>query len=34
MGHDDGRGPGGLGLSSFLLREDFFYIIVKENIIR
>ena len=34
MGHGDGGVPGGLGLPTFLLREDFFYIIVKEKIIR
>ena len=32
MGHGDG-GPGGLGLPTFLLSKNFFYIIVKENII-
>ena len=33
MGHDDGGGQVGLGLPTFLLGKDFFYIIVKENII-
>ena len=33
MGYGDGVGQGGLGLPTFLLSKDFFYIIVKENII-
>ena len=33
MGHGDRGGQGGLGLPTFFLSKDFFYIIVKENII-